>query len=78
MCEQISEFDRMSFEASVASAEARRYEEHAKRLDEILDVTRKELERVSHEHMITVTSRRWRLLDRPARIIAAVRGWRKR
>jgi len=78
MCEQHAEFDAVRGEMLSAREQAQMQSENVERLVSELDVVWKELEKVRLNHMITITSRRWRLLGPPARAVAAIRSWGKR
>jgi SAM-dependent methyltransferase len=74
MCEQHAAFDAVRGEMLSARDEAWKQSEKVEQLVGELDVVWKELEKVRLDLMITITSRRWRLLGPPAWVVSTARG----
>jgi hypothetical protein len=73
MCQQLSESDLARIERDGALAEVVTYGEEARRRADEAEHLSKELESLRRDYLITINSRRWRLLGPPARAVRAVR-----
>jgi SAM-dependent methyltransferase len=67
MCQQIAELDAARNAAAEAIAQAQHHAQEVQRLTH-------DIQSLHHEYMVTINSRRWRVLGPLARLAAAVRG----